>query len=215
MTTRLTKIDALTRPDHWHLREEDECFYAGEYTARQGYKFSETNHLIINLKKPMDRRGTPQWKYKGEAIKAAARLLRSLLPQELLTTSLLVPTPPSKAKDDPMYDDRIMQMLQLVGSGLDANICELVRQKASMDAAHDRDDRPTLQQLEENYVLDDSALAQDPQSIAVFDDLITTGAHFVAMKNVIAARYPQANMIGIFLARRALGSTIDDFLVTE
>ena len=53
---RLTKIDELTRPDHWYLDENDPCFFLGEYTARMGFVYSETNNLILNFKKSMDRR---------------------------------------------------------------------------------------------------------------------------------------------------------------
>ena len=34
---RLSKVDDLTRPDHWYLTEDDHCFFIGEYTARQGF----------------------------------------------------------------------------------------------------------------------------------------------------------------------------------
>ena len=32
---RLTKIDDLTRPDHWNLTEEDDCYFLGEYARSQ------------------------------------------------------------------------------------------------------------------------------------------------------------------------------------
>ena len=53
---RLTKIDDLTRPDHSYLTEGDACYFIGEYTARLGFTYSATNNLILNFKKPMDRR---------------------------------------------------------------------------------------------------------------------------------------------------------------
>jgi hypothetical protein len=71
---RLTKIDELTRPDHSFLDGEDSCYFLGEYSARQGFAHSATNNLIMNLKKPMDRRGTSQWQWKERAI--GMRLLR-------------------------------------------------------------------------------------------------------------------------------------------
>jgi hypothetical protein len=56
---RLTKIDDLTRPDHSYLTANDDCYFIGEYTARRGFAFSSTNNLILNFKKPMDRRNRP------------------------------------------------------------------------------------------------------------------------------------------------------------
>jgi hypothetical protein len=36
------------------------------------------------------------------------------------------------------------------------------------------------------------------------DDVLTTGAHFRAAKRVLHARFPQAQIIGLFVARRAI-----------
>lgn len=51
MTLRLTLIDELIRKQHHYLEDGDLCYCFGEYTARQGAAYSETNQLIINLKK--------------------------------------------------------------------------------------------------------------------------------------------------------------------
>ena len=115
---RLTKIDDLTRPDHSYLTAADDCYFIGEYTARKGYAFSATNNLIVNLKKPMDRRGRPEWPYKGSAIETAAAMFRSALKDKARETLTFVPVPPSKAKGDPLYDDRVEQVLG--GSGRDS-----------------------------------------------------------------------------------------------
>ena len=40
MPARLTKIDDLTRPDHYYLSSADECYCLGEYTARAGFAYS-------------------------------------------------------------------------------------------------------------------------------------------------------------------------------
>lgn len=72
MPVRLSRIDDLTRSDHTFIETDDQCLYLGEYTARKGYQFSETNNLIFNLKKPMDRRGQPGWHYKRRGLKRRA-----------------------------------------------------------------------------------------------------------------------------------------------
>ena len=100
---QLTKIDDLTRPDHFYLTPEDACYFLGEYTARKGYAFSPTNQLVLNFKKSLDKRGTPQWKYKDRAIREAAAAMRGSLTGDLLDQITLVPIPPSKAKTDPLY----------------------------------------------------------------------------------------------------------------
>lgn len=79
MANRLSTIDELTRPDHTFLSPDDECYYLGEYAARVGFAFSRTNNLIQNLKKPVDRRGRPEWRWKEEAIRTFGRELREAL----------------------------------------------------------------------------------------------------------------------------------------
>jgi hypothetical protein len=114
---RLTKIDDLTRPDHTFLELEDECFYLGEYTARRGFAFSETNNLINNPRKPMERRGRPEWRYKESAILTCGRMLREAISEEWLDAATLVPVPGSKMKGDVEYDDRMPRILQELGRG--------------------------------------------------------------------------------------------------
>ena len=81
--TRLTKVDALAQ-DHWYLDESDECYFFGEYTAGGGYQFSPTNQLIFNLKKGVERRNQPEWRYKEQAIHAVAAAFQRAIKSEAL-----------------------------------------------------------------------------------------------------------------------------------
>lgn len=108
--SRLTKVDALA-PDHWHLDESDECYFFGEYTAGGGYQFSPTNQLIYNLKKGVERRDKSEWWYKEQAINTVAAVFRQAIMPEAIDSITFVPIPPSKAKSDPLYDDRMTRML--------------------------------------------------------------------------------------------------------
>ena len=114
---RLTKIDDLTRPDHSYLSAADDCYFLGEYTARKGFAFSTTNQLIFNLKKGIERRDKPEWQYKERAILTAAAALRASLNDKARQMLTFVPVPPSKAKTDPLYDDRLIQVLRGVWPG--------------------------------------------------------------------------------------------------
>ena len=111
---RLTKIDDLIRPDHSYLTDADSCYFLGEYTARKGYAFSPGNNLVLNFKKSVATRGTAQWQHKERAIQEIAAAFRSALPEKFLSTATLVPIPPSKAKTDPLYDDRMTRMLRAI-----------------------------------------------------------------------------------------------------
>ncbi len=199
---RLTRIDELTRPDHSYLAASDECFFLGEYTARKGFAFSPTNNLILNFKKKMDRRGRPEWAYKTQAIQRAAAAFRAALKEEARSTLTFVPVPPSKAPDDPLYDDRLTQMLKSIWPGLATDVREIVRQPVSTDAVHDQDQRPPPAEIEARYVIDRSLLNPAPQLIAVTDDVLTTGAHYVAARTMLRSAFPGTKIVGLFIARR-------------
>jgi hypothetical protein len=111
---RLTKIDDLTRLDHSYLDPEDECYFLGEYTARKGFAYSSTNNLILNFKIGVEHRGTARWRYKEQAIREAAGAFAVAIAAGALAESALVPVPPSKAKDHPQYDDRMVRMVRQI-----------------------------------------------------------------------------------------------------
>jgi hypothetical protein len=209
---RLTEIDDLARPDHWYLRPEDDCYFLGEYTARKGFVFSVTNQLVLNFKKSMDKRGTPEWRYKNRAIGEAAAAFRTALPEDWLNMATLVPIPPSKVKSDPIYDDRMVRMLQSIRAQPRLDVRELIVQQANMDAAHGHQVRPRPDEIEANYGIDERLRNPVPQVIGLFDDVLTTGAHYRAASNVLKRAIPSVLIIGLFIARRVPEATdIEDF----
>jgi hypothetical protein len=204
----LTRIDELVRHEHWHLQPEDECFAIREYIARGGYQAGETNRLIFNLKKSPDRRGLQDWHYKESAINRFGRELREAFLSggggPWLNGSTLVPIPPSKAKTDPTYDDRMVRVAGVLAEGTGAEVRELIIQKSSTDAHHLQDRSREVDALVENYEVDQRLCSAAPARIAVIDDVLTTGAHFRAVKIVLLRCFPSAHVIGLFIARRAV-----------
>lgn len=196
----LTRLDELHFPDHWYLTATDECYFSGEYTARRGYAFSRTNDLIYNFKKGLERRGLAEWRYKHQAVVTAAAILRESLNPEFLRVATFVPIPPSKAPTDPLYDDRVVQLIRNFGPDVDCR--ELIFQAASMEDAHTAIERPTPQQLYDNYRVRHELLEPIPTYIAIVDDVVTTGAHFIAMKKIITETLPGIQTLGLFIARR-------------
>ena len=97
----------------------------------------------MSVKKKMDRRGQPEWKYKAQAIRTASAAIRAALDDPTLDQLTLVPIPPSKARNDPLYDDRLIQILRGIRPNPPLDARELVVQTRSTDAVHDSDDRPT------------------------------------------------------------------------
>ena len=136
--TRFTIIDELTRRNHDKLTGEDECYFLGELTARNGYEYSETNRTIINFKKSMDRSGTPEWKYKELAINECADAFATALTPFSLDTMTFVPVPPSNMKDHELFDDRLVRMLKILGEKVGGiKIREWVEQTRPLCSSHD------------------------------------------------------------------------------
>lgn len=200
--SRFTQIDGLTRSDHHWLAEDDRCFFLGEYTARRGYAYSPTNNLILNFKKTPDHRGRREWKYKEEAIRQVAKAFRAALGASPPPRTF-VPVPPSKAADDPLYDDRVMRMRLAIWPSQAADVRKIIVQPESTEPAHETVDRPTPQQIKAAYRIDEAVANPPPASIAIVDDVLTTGAHFWAASTVLAERFLAAQIVGLFVARRA------------
>ena len=200
---RFRLIDASNRADHPRLEQDDKCLFLFEYTSRRNYSFSETNGLINNLKKKPSRfRGTSSWKYKTSAIQSCSLHMRQALSPVWLATATLVPVPSSKALDHPDYDDRVEQICRNIGPAVDVRA--LVRQTISMDAAHEAatGPRPTVSELVAHYEIVEALAHQRPTTVGIVDDVLTAGTHFKAMQRVIQMRFPEADIFGLFVARR-------------
>lgn len=206
---RFTRIDELTLPDHSFLTSEDQCYFIGEYTARAGFSYSATNQLIHNFKKPMEKKDTPQWKWKINAIKDAALAMQGALGATVAGVTF-VPVPPSKAKSDPLHDDRMMQMLRAINQS-NIDIRELVIQSVTTEAAHALEVRLKPHELQALYQIQDNLCAPAPSVIAVCDDVLSAGCHYRAMSAVLKQRFPDTKIVGLFLARRVSLSDFDDF----
>jgi len=182
------------------LRKEDECYYLREYTPHAGYDFSTTNNLIQNLKKPVARRGLAEYQYKEQAIDRAGRELKSAINLNFLRSVTLVPMPPSCAKDDVDYDDRMLRIINVMVQGVSADVRELIFQTLSHPPYHGGAPRNPVA-LAHYYAIDEALADPEPITLAVFDDILTTGAHFRAAKRILLERFPSADVIGFFLAR--------------
>jgi predicted amidophosphoribosyltransferase len=61
-----------------------------------------------------------------------------------------------------------------------------------MAAAHEQKNRPRPDDIAANYAIDDQLCNPAPQIIGLFDDVLTTGAHFRAASNILNAAYAPA-----------------------
>ena len=189
---------------------------SGEYTARKGYAFSSTNNLVLNFKKSVQTRNTAQWQYKERAIGQSAAAFRAALNDEWLNVATLVPIPPSKACADPLYDDRMVRMLRAIRAQPPLDVRDLVVQTVSTGAVHDQETRPRPAEIEALYRIDDALRDPSPRVIGLFDDVLTTGAHYRAAAAVLQQAFPGIRIIGLFIARRVPEAVdVEDFDISD
>ncbi|MGD0838870.1 MAG: hypothetical protein ABSB49_19725 [Polyangia bacterium] len=206
---KFSKIDELTRPEHIYLAQDDVCYYLREYTPRVGFCHSDTNSIVQNFKKPVDRRNRPEWAYKEQSVLQIALELRQSFSPKWLRAATLVPMPPSASKDDPRYDDRLVRVLRAIRVEANCDVRELLVQTGSTEPDHNAGEarhRLTPDEREEIFAVDPALVSPAPAQIGVVDDVLTNGSHFVAAKRVLRRQFPHAPIIGIFFARRQIAA---------
>lgn len=213
MQQRLQLVGDIERPQHYFLEKDHRCYFWGEYTPWEytegkRWDYSDTNRLIANFKKGMDRQGKEDWHHKQEAIQTIGRRFARFWKWQALHERgvILVPVPPSRRVGDPLYDNRITEMLRVVrgASGVDLDVRELLVSNGSIPASHTASHRPSPQQIYDSLSLSPVEAAMPiPNIIYLFDDVLTTGAHFVACLRRLRELYPEQPIIGNFVARCA------------
>lgn len=199
----LRQIGELERGDHWYLRDTDQCYFFGEYTAYAGFGHSQTNQLIVNLKKKPSLRDTPQWAYKTEAIRRVASSIAANIKPELLGGVTFVPIPPSKPQTSPDYDDRMAQVARSIGPACDVR--ELLFTQVEREAFHTSSSRRDPCELRQTLGLRTEEFgAPTPSIIMLLDDVLTTGCSYVTCRDILAEVFPNASIFGLFVARRVV-----------
>ncbi len=181
-----------------------------KYALDRHFKYGTTklselrpHDLHKNLDRLMDRPRPEVWKYKGRAISTCAQELRNILGKNGIEGSTFVPVRAfAREERSGLQDDRLVQILQQMGQGFDADIRELVLQLATMPASHEGD-RASIAELVANYSIVETLRAPPPRGrIVIVDDVLTTGRHYKAVQHVLTAAYPGVPTPGLFIARR-------------
>ena len=198
----LQRIDELTRRDHYYLGNDDECYFFGEYSARNGRSFGDTNELIVNLSVPVKYRNTAKWTRRERAVSRLGQLFGAAFAPDRIRAVTFVPLPPVQPKEHPAYDDKMRAVLQAMGAGLD------VRELIVMVSAREVVELSSLR-VGPDVLFSSmrvvSALA-DPAPSAIFlcGDVLVTGANFVAARRRLEISLPHVPVFGLFAARKLL-----------
>ena len=87
-------------------------FGESDTTRSSGAGLAATRNVSIARATPPFTNRT--WRYKEQAIQRAASAFRRALGTDPLSSLVFVPIPPSKTRNDPLYDDRVTRMLRAI-----------------------------------------------------------------------------------------------------
>jgi hypothetical protein len=211
-SAKLRVIGDLERPDHYYLTDQDVCAFFGEYTARAGFGHSLTNQVVHNLKKKPETRATPQWKYKVRAIEGVGSAIRENIDPQALSAIAFVPIPPSKMPHAAGYDDRMTQVARAIGPGVDVR--EVLYTMLEREAMHGNQNTRDPEALRTTLGIRADLLNPAPAQVVLLDDVLTTGCSFRVCKALLGSVWPEAQIYGIFVARRIIErlSLFDEFV---
>ena len=215
-SSKLRRIGDYERGDHSYLTEDDICLYFGEYTpagesGKPAWSLSKANSIVLNLKKPPSKKGKPEWDHKLATIRFLGGIILKNLKAVDLQSLTFVPAPPSKANDDPDYDPRMLQVAKAIGNDVDAR--PILMTVSSREPVSLSEKSRSVDSIKSNTCIDESQVELRPVSktIIVIDDMITTGATFIACKRLLMERFGDVEVYGLFIVRRVPLDSSEDF----
>lgn len=209
MSLRFITLEEEDIDKYEHIDISDSIVYLQEYSSGLGFT-TEGNSIIYNIKKSPDTKGTPQWEYKERDMNYVAKIIASAMDRLATEDKNIywIPVPPSKIETHELFDDRMNQMLvkaKVLSNNPYNIIINNIYQTANREASSTTNKRrgvEALKVLEAQYRMRDIPdYNSESDVIVVFDDVLTSGCHFKAIKNVILKTYPNAKIGGVFIAR--------------
>jgi predicted amidophosphoribosyltransferase len=198
---RLSRIDEMTRREHYYLGDQDVCFYLGEYAAGKGGAHGMTSVLVHDLLQPRDASVPKQEYRKDRALGSVAQWLHEAFDPGGLGGATFVPMPQSGSGLQTDNDDRIYRILRRTAEGLD--IRRMIELTGSMTTGEYGSLRSGPNVLYEHMQVVLAATEPQPRVIFLVDDVLATGANFVAAKRRILQVLPHVPVFGLFIARKA------------
>lgn len=187
------------------LADDDVCYYYLVRTS-EGFRASKANSRIANFKKSPKYAGDPTvWRYKEREILNFADDVCGFLQNPRIAEAIaayehpvIVPMPTSVPKDRPGHDDRLERLCRIVAGRIDGLGFEDPLDAREATAASHAGGTRSVEAIKGNMVF--RGFSATPDLVVLVDDVITTGAHYVACRDVVKRFAPDAQVIGLFLA---------------
>ena len=186
-----------------HIKDTDICLYAREYlSGNKNMSFSqlnETNRLIVNLKKSPEKKTKPkEWWHREQAVTKFKTETEQLFRETFNIAITAIPS--SKHKDHSEYDNRFEDLFkELLKSWPNLTIEWPIEIKETVTATHFEENRKLPKDIKDNYIW--KGFKKSPEKLFVFDDVLTSGAHFRAVSDFLKENEYKGQIIGIFWAK--------------
>lgn len=191
------KIDAVTQATIPNLTQNDQCWYARDFLRHRGFAGGETNSLILNFKKVPNTAG---WNHRTNAVRKFADEASLLISVDREASLCVTAIPSSKARNHAQYDHRFEDMFaQLKTLRPCIDIQWPITCQTTTIASHQGGTR-LPQGISSNYVWN-GFTHTIPESILIFDDVLTSGAHYRAFVDFLRTNGFTGEIFGIFWAK--------------
>lgn len=185
------KIDELETAKRRYLADTDNVYYLREYTAKEGFRYSNTNSLISNLQKGVNCPPNQSY-YRDQAIDEFARELRHII-QNVGRNSLIVGMPPRQSLDDEEYDDRLDLVVERSVRDLPKlRHVRIIENFSTRRELKDQEKR-TPNYLKEFMQVNDVDL-EGSRDLLIIDDVLTSGCSVRAVSELMEEVYPHLNL---------------------
>ena len=202
MTYRWQLVTDMSASNHRCLEPSDICVY---YRVKEKHvygSFTETNSIVTNFKKKPSicRSNQRMTEYKEDGVRTITKDVLSLFSRKRSGRFLLVPAITSKACDDVEYDNRLVRVCRAVSDKLDNVDClDLLSVNESIASAHAGGSR-SIDFIRSKIVVSPGYDLGGYDYVFIFDDVLTTGAHFKACQLELEREYG-IRACGLFWAR--------------
>lgn len=204
-----TYVDSVLRSTRGHLTPSDLCYY---YLIRDSRGWDDgphakANQLITNFKHDPQKYAAnsgPMY-YKSQAIRTLAGYVRSffIAQKDVLGNKdvYLVPIPTSKPRSAQYYDPRLDSLCQIVERDVPwVRYLPLLDTKQNVGKAHAGAGSRDPSFLAGNMDCGEIPPSRSERYVVLVDDVLTTGAHYAACKQVVRNKFPDVVVLGLFLS---------------